>query len=116
MTYHVASVDWSFAEHPLRTSATSQGLSRSVLVGLGQGAIHTELAVGALAPGGWLQRHFHSFEESLYVLAGELLLEMDGRVHRLLSGDYALIPVGTWHALANAGPEQTRWLSVNTPQ
>jgi quercetin dioxygenase-like cupin family protein len=116
MTYHVASVDWSFAEHPLQASATSQGLSRSVLVGAGQGAIHTELAVGALAPGGWLQRHFHSFEESLYVLAGELLLEIDGQVHRLLSGDYSLMPVGTWHTLANAGPEQTHWLSVNTPQ
>jgi quercetin dioxygenase-like cupin family protein len=116
MTYHVASVDWSFTDRPQQPSATSHGLSRSVLVGPGQGAIHTELAVGALAMGGWLQRHFHSFEEALYVLAGELLLEIDGRVHRLLSGDYALMPVGTWHALANAGPDQTRWLSVNTPQ
>ena len=32
----------------------SHGLSRSVLVGPEQGAVHTELAVGALAPGGWL--------------------------------------------------------------
>ena len=31
------------------------GLSRSVLVGAEQGAVHTELAVGALAPGGWLK-------------------------------------------------------------
>ena len=116
MTSHVASVDWSFTERPIVGPATSSGLARLVLVGPEQGAVHTELAAGALAPEGWLQRHFHSFEESIYVLAGELLLEVDGRAHRLESGDYALMPIGTWHALANAGPEQTRWLSVNTPQ
>ena len=113
--HYVASVDWTFTDHPQEPSATSRGLSRSVLVGQEQGAVHTELAVGALAPGGWLQRHFHSFEEALYVLDGELLFEIDGHLHRLIRGDYGLIPVGTWHALANGGAEQTRWLSVNTP-
>lgn len=116
MTTHVASVDWTFTDRPFPSSATMHGLSRSVIVGPEQGAVHTELAVGALAPGGWLQRHFHSFEEALYVIAGELLLEIDGRTHRLASGDYALMPIGTWHALANAADEQVRWLSVNTPQ
>jgi quercetin dioxygenase-like cupin family protein len=115
MTIHVASVDWSFAERPQQPSIRSQGLARSVLVGAEHGAVHTELAVGTLAPGGWLNRHFHAFEESLYVLAGELLLEIDGHVHRLVQGDYALMPVGTWHALANAATDETRWLSVNTP-
>ena len=91
------------------------GLSREVLIGAGQGAVHTELAVGALVPGGWLQRHFHSFEEALYVLAGGLLLEIDGHHHRLVSGDYALLPVGTWHALGNGAEAEVRWLSVNTP-
>ncbi|HEX7173357.1 MAG TPA: cupin domain-containing protein [Candidatus Limnocylindria bacterium] len=90
-------------------------MSRSVLIGAAQGAVHTEVSVGALGPGGWLQRHFHSFEEALYVLAGELLLEIDGHHHRLVKGDYAVLPVGAWHALANAGVEETRWLSVNTP-
>jgi quercetin dioxygenase-like cupin family protein len=114
MTVHVASVDWSFAEHPA-DSATAHRLARLVLVGAAQGAVHTELAVGALETGGWLQRHFHSFEEALYVLAGELLVELDGHSHRLNRGDFALFPVGTWHALGNAGPEQVRWLSVNSP-
>ncbi len=86
-----------------------------MIVGPAQGAVHTELAVGAFTPGGWLQRHIHSFEEALYLLAGELLLELDGHVHRLVSGDYAIIPIGTWHALANGGAGQVRWLSVNTP-
>lgn len=116
MTTHVASVDWTFTDRPMESSATWHGLSRMVVVGPQQGAVHTELAVGALAPGGWLQRHFHSFEEALYVLAGELMVEIDGHAHRLVAGDFTFMPVGTWHALGNAGSEPTRWLSVNTPQ
>ena len=114
--HFVGTVDWSFTSDPIPPSATSSGLSRRVLVGPEQGAIHTELAVGALAEAGWLRRHVHSFEEALYVLAGELLLELDDRVYRLVAGDYALIPIGVWHALANDHAAEVRWLSVNTPQ
>jgi quercetin dioxygenase-like cupin family protein len=114
--HYVGPVDWSFADQPAPESDTSRGLSRQVLVGPGQGAVHTELAVGSLAPGGFLKRHVHSYEEALYVLAGELLLEHDRRVHRLLPGDFALNPLGMWHGLGNVGFEPVRWLSVNTPQ
>jgi len=115
MAIHVASVDWSFTRRPMESSRTWHGLSRSILVGAEQGSVHTELAAGALASGGWLQRHFHSFEEALYVLAGELLLEIDGHHHRLVAGDYGFIPLGAWHALGNTGTDEVRWLSVNTP-
>ena len=110
----VTHVDWAFADTP-STTLPSAGLARKVFIGGDQGATHTELAFGAVAADGWLGRHVHSFEEALYVLAGELLLEIDGHAHRLLSGDFAVIPIGTWHALANGGSEQARWLNVNTP-
>jgi quercetin dioxygenase-like cupin family protein len=116
MVHHVTHIDWSFADHPLPASETSSGLARQVLVGPAQGAVHTELAAGGFAPGGWLRRHVHSFEEALYVLQGTLAIEIGGAVHRLVAGDYALMTIGTWHALANGGDEQVRWLSVNTPQ
>jgi len=67
-------------------SERSSGLARLVLVGPPQGAVHTELAAGAFAPGGWLRRHIHSFEEGLYVLSGELVLDIGGGGHRLLAG------------------------------
>ena len=114
--HSVGRIDWSFADHPAPASARSSGLARVVLVGPEQGAVHTELAAGAFAPGGWLRRHVHSFEEALYVLAGELAIEIGGTAHRLVAGDFALMPIGTWHALANAGEDQVRWLSVSTPQ
>jgi quercetin dioxygenase-like cupin family protein len=112
---HVTRIDWSFAESRGMTSATSSGLARVVLVGPAVGATHTELAAGALQPGGWLNRHIHSFEEALYVLEGELILELDRRVHRLVPGDFALIPIGTHHTLATGPSVGVRWLSVNTP-
>ena len=114
--HFVGHVDWSFADDPMPASDRSQGLARKVLVGPEQGAVHTELAVGALHPGGWLQRHVHSYEEALYLLEGELLLDHDGRIHRLVPGDFALNPLGMWHGLGNDGHVQARWMSVNTPQ
>ena len=116
MPYHVGRIDWSFTDRPLAPSWTSEGLARQVVVGRDQGAVHTELVAGALAPGGWLRRHVHSFEEALYVLAGELAIEIGDATHRLVAGDYSLMPIGTWHGLANAGTGPVRWLSVNTPQ
>ncbi len=43
-------------------------------------------------------------------------MELDGRAHRLQKGDFAQIPVGTWHALGNAAVGPVRMLSINTPQ
>jgi quercetin dioxygenase-like cupin family protein len=116
MTTLVASVDWSFGDNPMPSSANMHGLARKVLVGAEHGAVHSELGVSVIQPGGWLQRHVHSFEESLYVLAGELLMELDGRAHRLIKGDFTLMPVGVWHALGNNGSDPVRVLSINTPQ
>jgi len=114
--HHVAHVDWSFAERPAPPSPTASGLARLRVVGPEQGAVHTDLAVGALAPGGWIAPHLHSFEEALYVLEGELLLDLGGRVHRLWAADYALIPTGMRHALGNSQSSPIRFLSLNSPQ
>src|SRR5919107_400191 len=103
--HSVGHVDWTFAATPGAASPTSSGLSRSVLVSPATGTAHTELAAGALAPGGWLARHVHSFEEALYVLEGTLLLETDGHVHRLVAGDFALSPIGRPHTLAATAHE-----------
>jgi len=113
--HHVARLDWSFADRPIPSSATSSGLARSVLVGPGTGSAHTELAIGHMDPGGWLARHVHSYEEALYVLEGVLIFETAGRVHRLVPGDFALNPIGVPHGIVATPDQAVRWLSVNTP-
>ncbi|HUQ78144.1 MAG TPA: cupin domain-containing protein [Patescibacteria group bacterium] len=112
----VGHIDWSFADRPAAPSEASSGLARLKLVGPDQGAVHTDLAAVALEPGGWLARHVHSFEEYLYVLDGELLVEIGRDVHRLVTGDYALFPTGVRHALGNASQASVRILSLSSPQ
>ena len=114
--HSVGQIDWSFVDRPAPASATSSGLARLRIVGPDQGAVHTDLAVIGLLTGGWLAPHIHSFEEALYVLDGELLLDLGGRLHRLVGGDYALIPTGLRHALGNTAAEPARLLSLNSPQ
>jgi quercetin dioxygenase-like cupin family protein len=114
--HHVGRIDWSFIEQPAPPSATSSGLARLRIVGPEQGAVHTDLAAVAIQPGGWLAPHVHSFEEALYVLDGELLLLLGETVHRLVGGDYALMPTGLRHALGNAGDAPARFFSLVSPQ
>ena len=114
--HSVGQIDWSFMDRPVPTSDTSSGLARLRIVGPDQGAVHTDMAAVGFVTGGWLAPHVHSFEEALYVLGGELLLDLGGRVHRLVTGDYALIPTGLRHALGNTAAEPVRLLSLNSPQ
>jgi quercetin dioxygenase-like cupin family protein len=114
--HSVGHIDPSFMDRPAPASNTSSGLARLRIVGPDQGAVHTDLAVVGLMTGGWMAPHVHSFEEALYVLSGELLLDLGGRVHRLVTGDYALIPTGLRHALGNTAAEPVRLLSLNSPQ
>jgi quercetin dioxygenase-like cupin family protein len=113
--HFVGRVDWSFLDRPSQGTSTASGLARQVLVGPSQGTTHSELAAGGLTEGGWIARHVHAFEEALYLLEGELLLEIDRRVHHLVAADFGLIPVGTPHTLVAAPGKSARWLSINTP-
>lgn len=112
---YVGRIDWSFAARPGPTTETTSGLARQRIVGPEQGAVHTDLYVGALAPGGWIAPHVHSYEEALYVLEGALLLEIAGVAHHLVAGDYALMPTAVRHALGNVGDVAVRFLSLNSP-
>lgn len=114
--HSVGHVDWAFADTPAPATETASGFSRLRVVGPDQGAIHTDVAVGSLATGGWIAPHVHAFEEALYVLGGELLLDLGGATHRLAPGDFALIPTALRHALGNVRPEAVRFLSLNSPQ
>ena len=64
-------------------------------------------AVQALAevqPGGASGRHTHPGEEIAYVLAGPLVLEIDGKPAKTLqTGDVFMITAGTVHNARNAG-------------
>jgi quercetin dioxygenase-like cupin family protein len=97
-------------------SGHSEGFRRWSVVDEAAGAVHTGFGVCELEPGGSVAAHVHSFEESLHVLEGELLLTWAGGTVRLRQGDYGLLPVGVPHALRGAGAAVARWADMLAPQ
>jgi quercetin dioxygenase-like cupin family protein len=80
------------------------------------GAVHTGFAVCELEAGGSIDRHLHSFEESVYVIAGELVCDGPEGTVRLRPGDYGVIPVGAPHAWRNTSDATARWAQMLAPQ
>ena len=116
--HHVGHVDWDFSEPPAEYTGSAEGYASSCLVGSHTGAVHTDLSISKLEPGGWTGLHLHSFESAVYVLAGTPVLNIDGHQNQLRAGDYALLPIGMPHGWANPsdGGGQARLLVHSTPQ
>src|SRR5580693_7097796 len=114
--HHVGHVDWDFSEPPAGYAGSAAGYSSSCLVGSHTGAVHTDLSISKLEPGGWTGLHLHSFESAVYVLAGTPVLNIDGHQNQLRTGDYALLPIGMPHGWANPSGGQARLLVHSTPQ
>ena len=67
------------------------------------GAVHTGFGIVELAPGGRVPWHVHSYEDSLYVLEGEVVVDTGEGANLLRPGDYGVSAVGAPHALRNIG-------------
>ncbi|OLF13165.1 cupin [Actinophytocola xinjiangensis] len=67
------------------------------------------MGVAELAPGERIAEHYHPYsEEFLYVVAGELTVDLDGQARTLRAGDALLVPPGTRHRLRNTGQVDVR--------
>lgn len=80
------------------------------------GAVHTTFAIGELSGGGQIPSHVHSFEDSFFVLEGELVLDTSDGAFLLRAGDYAVTAIGAPHALRNVSEAPTRWATMWAPQ
>jgi len=94
----------------------SRGHVRRQLVGRASGSVHQEMVVAELEPGGSVDWHLHAFEEALYVLEGELVLEVAGETERLGADDYVFVDRGVAHELRNESGAAARWFEVSAPQ
>jgi quercetin dioxygenase-like cupin family protein len=101
---------------PRALEGRSRGLKRWTIVGEDAGAVHTGFGISEMDGGGSVDAHVHAYEETVYVLEGELVLETMGRAFAMLPGDYGLIPVSVAHALRNRGSEGTRFVAMSSPQ
>ncbi|HET9899552.1 MAG TPA: cupin domain-containing protein [Actinomycetes bacterium] len=93
----------------------SDGLARWPIVGEDAGAVHTGFGIATLQPGGSAPAHVHSFEESVFLLEGEVILQTPDAAAVLRAGDYGLVPVGVPHAWRNESPRPARWADMLAP-
>lgn len=116
MPHHVvrraADARWSAVRGPL---ADAQGFTAWPVVDASTSAVHTAFSLGRFAPGGSLPAHVHSYEESLYVLEGEVVVQTPGEAVLLAGGDYGLVPVGVPHALRNPGDAPVTFARMSAP-
>jgi quercetin dioxygenase-like cupin family protein len=115
-THHLvrrgAEAEWRQVAGPLSAAA---GFSAWSIVDGTTPAVHTGFSLGRLDPDAALPAHVHSYEESLYVIDGEVVVQTPGEAARLGPGDYGLIPVGVEHSLRNDGTGQVQWARMSAP-
>ena len=67
-------------------------------------------------PGGKIDLHDHPFEETYYILDGEVEAVADGVRYSLKAGDLFWTGVGSVHAFHNSSDKVVRWLETQAPQ
>jgi quercetin dioxygenase-like cupin family protein len=116
MTDHLvaraADLAWAPPAGPL---AGSPGLEGWSVVDASTPSVHTGFGLSRFGPGGAVPAHVHSYEESLYVLEGEVVVQTPGEAARLAPGDYGLIPVGVPHSLRNESGAEAQFARLSAP-
>lgn len=80
------------------------------------GSRHHRLLFIEYQPGVSIGLHDHTFEESYFILSGEVEGTLDGKTYRAKAGDVLWTGVGCVHAFGNVGTEPVRWLETFAPQ
>ena len=101
---------------PTSLEGHTKGFRRWTAVDESAGAVHTGFGIAEFDPGGRLDWHVHSYEESLYVIEGAITLFTSETAVLLRTGDYGLLPVGQAHALANNVSDIARVAALSAPQ
>jgi len=75
------------------------------------GVIESVMPAGAAGP----PLHRHDFDETFYVLEGELTFLVGGELVVVRAGEHAFAPGGEPHTFTNRGAVDARYLLVCTP-
>jgi mannose-6-phosphate isomerase-like protein (cupin superfamily) len=114
--HFVSKIDSSAAQTPKAYEQGSSGFRRAAYVDRAMGSVHMGTGICYLDPNGLIQPHLHSFEESFYILDGNVSVQIGDRAHLLRPGNFGLINTGTPHSWKNTGEGPARWLEMQAPQ
>ncbi len=106
----------SFVFNTTGEAIAAHGLEVAVMAGAEQGSVHMEASLSRLAPGGLIPGHFHFFEESFYILSGEVLIDIEGHRHLLRENDFGVVPAAVHHAWHNVSDTDVQWFRMRSPQ
>jgi quercetin dioxygenase-like cupin family protein len=101
---------------PKAFEKASKGFMRWSVVNGENGSVHQEFNICELEPGGSVDAHLHTHEESVYILEGELICETGDGAFAMNPGDYGIIHVAARHALRNRSQSKVRWAEMLAPQ
>jgi 2-keto-3-deoxy-L-rhamnonate aldolase RhmA/quercetin dioxygenase-like cupin family protein len=88
------------------TAELRRGVNFECLVGKPQGARNLTTGLVTFAPGSQLENHLHPYTESVTLLSGSLLVEVEGRRYTLNALDNITIPRNLAHSAMNASSAQ----------
>ena len=100
---------------PPEFEGRSAGYTGDLVVDEAGGAIQMGFRMARLEPGGRVDTHLHSFEESVYVIDGTLTVDTTEGTFELVTGDYGLIPVGMSHAFRNTSDAVVAFAEMKAP-
>ncbi len=106
--------DYVYAVPP-EFEGRSAGYTADFVVDEGGGSVQMGFRVARLEPGGSVDTHVHSFEESIYVIEGALVIDTPEGSHELVTGDYGLLPVGMAHAFRNTSDAAVAFAEMKAP-
>lgn len=116
MSSHIVkTVDDLVYATPPEFTERSRGYTVAAVVDEPGGGVQMGFCVGRLEPGGEVDAHVHSFEESVYVIDGVLVVDTPEGSYELVGGDYALLPVGMTHALRNTSRGVVSFAEMKAP-
>jgi quercetin dioxygenase-like cupin family protein len=91
------------------------GVAIKMFVDRSFGAIHQSLFLIQYLPGAKIAPHDHTFEESYFIVSGEVKATADGQEYHLGAGSVIWTGVGCVHSFANVGSEPVRWIETQAP-
>jgi quercetin dioxygenase-like cupin family protein len=116
MARHIAKTveQLAFASPPEFLARSTGYVADSVIDEAG-GAVQMGFRLARLEPGGRVDGHIHSFEESIYVIEGSLIVDTTEGSFELTPGDYGLLPVGMAHSLRNTSADNASFAEMRAP-
>jgi mannose-6-phosphate isomerase-like protein (cupin superfamily) len=114
--HHVSKIDPTTAQTPKLYESHSSGFRRVGYVDRAMGSVHMGTGICYLDARGNIETHLHSFEESFYILEGNIIVQIGEQAYELSAGHYGLISTGVKHSFRNESSKPVRWLEMHAPQ